>query len=95
MFRSVFAKDALCAVALVEALATAGEYLSETLDKHLATVDTARRLTIHWHDTPRLNGIAERLNRTLVEKKRAGAAVYGRSSEGPWQHHCGAGAARV
>jgi hypothetical protein len=62
--------------------ARAGEYLSEALDKHLATVDTARRLTVHWHDTPWLNGIVERLNRTLVEKKWAGAAVYGRSSDG-------------
>jgi transposase InsO family protein len=43
-----------------------GEYLSEAFDKHLADAGTARRLTVH--DTPQLNGIAERLNRTLAEK---------------------------
>ena len=46
-----------------------GEYLSDAFDKHLASAGTARRLTVH--DTPQLNGIAERLNRTLVEKVRA------------------------
>jgi transposase InsO family protein len=46
-----------------------GEYLSAAFDKHLAAAGTARRLTIH--DTPELNGIAERLNRTLGEKVRA------------------------
>ena len=46
-----------------------GEYLSDTFDKHLAAAGTARRLTVH--DTPELNGIAKRLNRTLVEKVRA------------------------
>lgn len=46
-----------------------GEYLSDAFNKHLAAAGTARRLTIH--DTPELNGIAERLNRTLGEKMRA------------------------
>jgi transposase InsO family protein len=46
-----------------------GEYLSKEFDQHLATAGTARRLTVH--DTPQLNGIAERLNRTLGEKVRA------------------------
>jgi transposase InsO family protein len=46
-----------------------GEYLSEAFDKHLADAGTARRLTVH--DTPQLNGIAERLNCTLAEKMRA------------------------
>ena len=46
-----------------------GEYLSNEFDKHLAAAGTARRLTVH--DTPELNGIAERLNRTLGEKVRA------------------------
>jgi hypothetical protein len=46
-----------------------GEYLSEAFDKHLADAGTARRLTVH--NTPQLNGIAERLNHTLAEKMRA------------------------
>ena len=46
-----------------------GEYLSDEFNKHLAAAGTARRLTVH--DTPELNGIAERLNRTLVEKVHA------------------------
>lgn len=46
-----------------------GEYLSGAFDKHLAEAGTARRLTVH--DTPQLNGVAERLNRTIVERIRA------------------------
>jgi transposase InsO family protein len=46
-----------------------GEYLSEAFDRHLAAAGTARRLTVH--DMPQLNGVAECLNRTLVEKVRA------------------------
>jgi transposase InsO family protein len=46
-----------------------GEYLSEAFDKHLKQAGTARKLTVH--DTPQLNGIAERLNRTLLERIRA------------------------
>jgi len=46
-----------------------GEYLSEAFDQHLKSAGTARRLTVH--DTPQLNGVAERLNRTLVERIQA------------------------
>ena len=46
-----------------------GEYLSDAFDKHLAAAGTVCCLTVH--DTPQLNGIAERLNRTLVECIRA------------------------
>ena len=46
-----------------------GEYLSEVFNQHLAKAGTARKLTTH--DTPQLNGIAERLNRTLLERIRA------------------------
>jgi hypothetical protein len=46
-----------------------GEYLSKAFDQHLAQAGTARKLTTH--DTPRHNGIAERLNRTLLERIRA------------------------
>ena len=46
-----------------------GEYLSEAFNEHLAAAGTARRLTVH--DTPQLNGIAERLNRMLLERIRA------------------------
>ena len=46
-----------------------GEYLSTAFDDHLAAAGTARRLTVH--DTPQLNGVAERLNRTLLERIRA------------------------
>jgi hypothetical protein len=43
-----------------------GEYLSEVFNQHLAKAGTARKLTTH--DTPQLNGIAERLNRTLLKR---------------------------
>jgi hypothetical protein len=46
-----------------------GEYLSGAFDDYLASAGTAHRLTAH--DLPQLNGIAERLNRTLAEKIRA------------------------
>ena len=46
-----------------------GEYLSEEFSKHLKMTGTIRRLTVH--DTLEYNGIAERLNRTLMEKVRA------------------------
>ena len=42
-----------------------GEYLSPPFNQHLAKVGTTQRLTTH--DTPQLNGIAEWLNRTLLE----------------------------
>ena len=46
-----------------------GEYMSNEFKKHLAQQGTQQRLTVH--DTPEYNGIAERLNRTLLEKVRA------------------------
>jgi transposase InsO family protein len=46
-----------------------GEYLSGAFDQHLATAGTVWRLTVH--DTPQLNGVAERLNRTIVKRIRA------------------------
>ena len=46
-----------------------GEYLSGEFDMHLAAAGTACKLTPH--DTPQLNGVAERLNRTLLERIRA------------------------
>ena len=46
-----------------------GEYLSDEFVKHLKKAGTTRKLTVH--DTPEHNGIAERLNRTLLEKIRA------------------------
>jgi hypothetical protein len=46
-----------------------GEYLSTAFNEHLAAAGTAKKLTTH--DTPQLNGIAERLNRTLLERIRA------------------------
>ena len=46
-----------------------GEYLSKEFDEHLAAAGTARRLTTH--DMPQLNGIMERLNRTLLERIHA------------------------
>ena len=42
-----------------------GEYLSNKFTHHLKTSGTERKLTTH--DTPEHNGVAERLNRTLVE----------------------------
>ena len=39
-----------------------GEYLSKEFDQHLKSKGTIRSLTVH--DTPKQNGVAERLNRT-------------------------------
>jgi transposase InsO family protein len=52
-----------------------GEYLSSAFNAHLAAAGTARKLTTH--DMPQLNGIAERLNRTLLERIRAFAHESG------------------
>jgi transposase InsO family protein len=46
-----------------------GEYKSHEFDKYLAKRGIRRRLTVHH--TPEHNGVAERLNRTLLEKVRA------------------------
>lgn len=46
-----------------------GEYMSEEFDQHLAKQGTERRVTVH--DTPEYNGVAERLNRTIITKVRA------------------------
>ena len=43
-----------------------GEYLSEEFQQHLKAASTEHRLTMH--DTPTQNGVAERLNQTLIEK---------------------------
>ena len=45
-----------------------GEYTSKEFEEYLAKKGTKHRLTIH--DTPEQNGVAEWLNRTLVEKSR-------------------------
>ena len=45
------------------------EYLDDNFVKHLKAARTTRKLTVH--DTPKHNGVAERLNRTLLEKVRA------------------------
>ncbi|KIK14931.1 hypothetical protein PISMIDRAFT_16919 [Pisolithus microcarpus 441] len=42
-----------------------GEYLSAEFTKHLKSAGTECRVTVH--DTPEHNGVAERLNRTLIE----------------------------
>jgi len=46
-----------------------GKYLSDTFDQHLKLAGTARHLTVH--DTPQFNGMAKRLNHTLVERIQA------------------------
>jgi hypothetical protein len=46
-----------------------GEYLSGEFDQYLRQQGIERQLTIH--DSPQQNGVAERLNRTLVEHARA------------------------
>lgn len=46
-----------------------GEYLGKEFALHLKNAGTAQKLTVH--DTLQHNGVAERLNRTLVEKVRA------------------------
>ena len=43
--------------------------MSATFNKHLAAAGTVHHLTVH--DTPQLNGIAECLNHTLMEKVHA------------------------
>ena len=52
-----------------------GEYLSAAFDQHLAKAGTVWKLTMH--DTLQLNGITERLNRTLLERIRAFMHVSG------------------
>ena len=42
-----------------------GKYTSTEFNKHLEIQGTNHGLTVH--DTPESNGVAERLNRTLVE----------------------------
>ena len=46
-----------------------GEYLSKEFTSFLNKKGTERKLTVH--DMPEENGVAERLNRTLVERVRA------------------------
>jgi len=46
-----------------------GKYLSDAFNAHLAAAGTPRKLTVH--DTPQLNSVAERLNRTLIKRIRA------------------------
>jgi transposase InsO family protein len=46
-----------------------GEYLSKEFDEYLKNQGIQQQLTIH--DSPQQNGVAERLNRTLVEHARA------------------------
>src|SRR6202522_2828228 len=46
-----------------------GKYLSAKFSTHLADVGTIQNLTVH--DTPKHNGVAERLNCTLLEKVQA------------------------
>jgi transposase InsO family protein len=43
-----------------------GEYTSNKFEEYLRDQGTLHKITVH--DTPESNGIAERLNRTLVEK---------------------------
>ena len=46
-----------------------GEFLSDAFSAHLKKTGTVRKLVVH--DTPEHNGVAKRLNRTLLEKVRA------------------------
>ena len=46
-----------------------GEYLSNDFSAYLRKKGTVRKLTIH--DTPEHNGVAEHLNRTIMEKVQA------------------------
>jgi transposase InsO family protein len=42
-----------------------GEFMSNAFSEHLQKAGTIHRLTVH--DTPEYNGVAERLNWTLIE----------------------------
>lgn len=46
-----------------------GEYTSKEFKNHLRTKGTVSKLTVH--DTPQHNGVAERRNRTILERVRA------------------------
>ena len=46
-----------------------GKYTSKEFEDYLARKVTKHRLTVH--DTPEKNGVAERLNRTLVKRSQA------------------------
>ena len=52
-----------------------GEYMSDAFVTYLDEQGTARKLTVH--DTPEENGVAERLNRTLMERVHAMVIVSG------------------
>jgi hypothetical protein len=52
-----------------------GEYLSAEFDVHLKDHGIKHKLTTH--DSPQQNGVAERLNRTLVEHARAMLIAHG------------------
>lgn len=52
-----------------------GKYLSNTFNAHLMAAGTARKLTVH--NTLQLNGVAEHLNRTLLERIHAFAHESG------------------
>ena len=43
-----------------------GEYMSKEFTKYLKSKGTERRVTVH--NTPKHNGVAERLNQTLAER---------------------------
>jgi Reverse transcriptase (RNA-dependent DNA polymerase)/gag-polypeptide of LTR copia-type len=46
-----------------------GEFMSDEFTAHLKSKGSVRKLVVH--DTPEHNGVAERLNRTLLDKVRA------------------------
>ncbi len=58
-----------CAAIKVLRSDCSGKYLSDAFDQHLKLAGTARRLTVH--NTPQLNGVAKRLNHTLMERIQA------------------------
>ena len=67
-----------------------GEFLSKEFDQHLKESGMAGKLTTH--NTPQLNGIAERLNRTLLERIRVFThssglpkSLWGEAVTGRWE----------
>ena len=64
-----------------------GEYLSKEFDTHPKAQGTIWSLTVH--DTPEENGVAKRLNRTLLEHARA-MLLTAQLPNNPWPemiHH--------
>ena len=59
-----------------------GEYMSKAMDQWCKAKGILRQVTVPY--TPQQNGVAERMNRTLLERARAMIRVGGPTNKGLW-----------